>query len=30
MGAKGVFFKDFTENPLAIEEFYRQVKKLAA
>ena len=30
MGAKGVFFKDFTENPLAIEEFYRQIKKLAA
>lgn len=29
MGAKGVFYKDFVENPLAIEEFYRQVKKLA-
>lgn len=29
-GAKGVFFKDFTKNPLATEEFYWQVSKLAA
>jgi hypothetical protein len=26
-GARGIFFNNFAENPLAIQEFYRQVKK---
>jgi len=26
-GAKGIFFNNLVENPLAIQEFYRQVKK---
>lgn len=28
-GAKGIFLDNFAQNPLAIEEFYRQVSKLA-
>ncbi len=29
-GARGVFYEDFSLNPLMVEEFYRQVNKLAA